>query len=127
MRYASRMSRPLAHPGVASMTIAGILYALSDPVRLAMVRELLRTAKGLNCTETACRLKVAMPKSTLSHHHRILRESGLIVSERHGTELTSRVRTEELESRFPGLLQSVIDAYDKECALAARRGARRAS
>jgi predicted transcriptional regulator len=121
------MSRPLAHPGVASMTIAGILYALSDPIRLAIVRELMRSASGLNCTETAGRLKTAMPKSTCSHHHRILREAGLIVSERHGTELTSRVRTEEIESRFPGLLQSVFTAYDKECASGARRALRRAS
>lgn len=120
------MSRPLAHPAVGSLTLAGILHALSDPVRLAIVRELLRSEGGLNCTEAAARLKMAMPKSTCSHHYRILREAGLIASERRGTELTSRVRGAELERRFPGLLRAILDASQAESAQAgrARRAAR---
>jgi len=119
------MSRPLSHPGLSSVTLAGILHALSDPVRLAIVRELLRCGRGLNCTEAAQRLKLAIPKSTGSHHYRVLREAGLIASERHGTELTSRVRAAELEGRFPGLLDTIIDAYEKE--RPARRAAARRS
>jgi DNA-binding transcriptional ArsR family regulator len=120
------MSRPLQHPGLASLTLAGILYALSDPVRLAIVRELLRCKEGLSCTAATERLNLAIPKSTGSHHYRVLREAGLIVSERHGTELTSRVRTEELESRFPGLLRAVLEAHEREDAAARRGGRRRA-
>ena len=115
------MSRPLAHPDAAAVTLAGLLFALADPVRLAIVRELLRSAAGLNCTETTARLGVSMPKSTCSQHYRILRESGLIASERRGTELVSRVRTQLLEDRFPGLLDSILGAYEKESEKGRRR------
>ncbi len=108
------MSRPLAHPNIEDVTVAGILHALADPVRLAIVSELLKAEAGLNCTQTTCRLDVEMPKSTCSHHYRILREAGLIASERKGVELTSRVRTRELEARFPGLLESILQAHERE-------------
>jgi DNA-binding transcriptional ArsR family regulator len=121
------MSRPLAHPDAAAISLAGLLFALADPVRLAIVRELLKSPAGLNCTQTTARLGVAMPKSTCSQHYRILRESGLIASERRGTELVSRVRTRLLAERFPGLLESVFRAYERECQSASRRRASRAS
>lgn len=121
------MSRPLAHPDQAAVTLAGLLFALADPVRLAIVRELLRSPGGLNCTQTTARLGLAMPKSTCSQHYRILRESGLIASERRGTELVSRVRSQLLGERFPGFLDSVFRAYERECQPAARRRANRAS
>jgi DNA-binding transcriptional ArsR family regulator len=121
------MSRPLAHPDAAAITLAGLLFALADPVRLAIVRELLKSPAGLNCTETTSRLGLAMPKSTCSQHYRILRESGLIASERRGTELVSRMRTQLLAERFPGLLESVLGAYERERRPASRRGASRAS
>lgn len=121
------MTRPLAHPDPSAITLAGLLFALADPVRLGIVRELLRSPDGLNCTETTARLGVAMPKSTCSQHYRILRESGLIASERRGTELVSRVRAQLLKERFPGLLESVFGAYERECQPAARRRGNRAS
>lgn len=120
------MSRPLAHPDAAAVTLAGLLFALADPVRLAIVRELLKSPAGLNCTEATMRLGLSMPKSTCSQHYRILRESGLIVSERRGTELVSRVRAQLLTERFPGLLDSVFAAYERECQPAPRRRASRA-
>jgi DNA-binding transcriptional ArsR family regulator len=120
------MSRPLSHPDAAAITLAGVLFALADPVRLAIVRELLKSPAGLNCTEASSRLGVAMPKSTCSQHYRILRESGLIVSERRGTELVSRVRTQLLAERFPGLLESVFGAYERECQSTPRRRVSRA-
>ncbi|MBI3562874.1 MAG: helix-turn-helix transcriptional regulator [Gammaproteobacteria bacterium] len=116
------MSRPLAHPNIEDVTVAGILHALADPVRLAIVSELLKAESGLNCTQMTDRLEVGMPKSTCSQHYRILRESGLIVSERKGVELTSRVRGRELETRFPGLLQSILKAHEQEMMKTRRRG-----
>lgn len=95
------MARPLTHPHIDDVTVAAVLHALSDPVRLAIVSKLLKSPAGLNCTETTSKLKLAMPKSTCSQHYRILRESGLIVSERRGVDLSSRVRASELEARFP--------------------------
>jgi DNA-binding transcriptional ArsR family regulator len=121
------MSRPLAHPDASAVTLAGLLFALADPVRLAIVRELVKSPAGLNCTEATARLGVPMPKSTCSQHYRILRESGLIASERRGTELVSRVRTQLLAERFPGLLESVFKAYERECQPAPRRRTSRAS
>ena len=121
------MSRPLSHPEATSITLAGLLFALADPVRLAIVRELLRSPAGLNCTEASSRLGFSMPKSTCSQHYRILRESGLIVSERRGTELVSRVRAQLLAERFPGLLESIFGAYERECQSSSRRRASRAS
>ena len=121
------MSRPLAHPEAAAITLAGLLFALADPVRLAIVRELLKSPAGLNCTETTTRLGFSMPKSTCSQHYRILRESGLVASERRGTELVSRVRAQLLAERFPGLLESVLGAYERERQSTLRRRASRAS
>jgi DNA-binding transcriptional ArsR family regulator len=61
-----------------------------------------------------------MPKSTCSQHYRILREAGLIVSERRGVDLSSRVRAAELDGRFPGLLASILKSHKKELGRAAR-------
>jgi DNA-binding transcriptional ArsR family regulator len=115
------MSRPLPHPNIDDVTVAGILHALADPVRLAIVSELLKAEEGMSCTQTTCRLEMPMPKSTCSQHYRILREAGLIVSERKGVELSSRVRMKELETRYPGLLPSILKAYEKEKGKGRRR------
>jgi DNA-binding transcriptional ArsR family regulator len=96
------------------ITVSGILHALADPVRLAIISELMKADGGMNCTETTAKLDLAMPKSTCSQHYRVLRESGIIESERKGVELASRVRSRELESRFPGLLQSILKAYKRD-------------
>jgi DNA-binding transcriptional ArsR family regulator len=120
------MARPLTHPHIDEVTVAGILHALSDPVRLGIVNKLLSNPAGMNCTETTqkLKLKLAMPKSTCSQHYRILREAGLIVSERRGVDLSSRVRAAELEARFPGLLASILKSYTKETTRAARAAQR---
>jgi DNA-binding transcriptional ArsR family regulator len=117
------MARPLTHPNIDDVTVAGILHALSDPMRLGIVSKLLKCPAGLNCTETTQELNLAMPKSTCSQHYRILREAGLIVSVRRGVDLSSRVRAAELEQRFPGLLASILKSHRKELARLAR-GAR---
>ena len=92
----------------------GILHALADPVRLAIVRELLCEKDGINCRDTMSKVKVSMPKSTCSQHFQILREAGLVSSERRGVELINHLRRDDLEGRFPGLLASVLAAYAKD-------------
>ncbi len=91
--------RPLLHPPVEEMTVEGILHALSDPVRVRIFTDLLAAACAQNCTALANLNAVPMPRSTLSQHFKILREAGLIRSERKGVELQSepalgRVRQE---------------------------------
>ena len=96
------------------MTLVGILHALADPVRLAIVRGLLDAKDGVNCRDTMSKVKVTMPKSTCSHHFQILPEAGLVTSERRGVELINHLRRDDLEGRFPGLLASVLAAFTKE-------------
>jgi DNA-binding transcriptional ArsR family regulator len=114
------MSRLLTHPQMRDVTVAAVLHALADPVRLGIVRELLKVRGGMNCTATAQKLKMPMPKSTCSQHYRILRESGLIASERRGVDLICSVRAAELQARFPGLLASILESHRKERASRAK-------
>jgi DNA-binding transcriptional ArsR family regulator len=92
------------HPDRETITLAGVLYALGDPVRLAIVVRL--AADG----EQTCGVAYPhpIPKSTLSHHLRILREAGLIQVRQQGREYYNRLRREDLDARFPGVLASVI-------------------
>jgi DNA-binding transcriptional ArsR family regulator len=114
------MSRLLTHPHISDVTVASILHALSDPVRIRIVGELLKTRDGMNCTEMTVKLAQPMAKSTCSQHYRVLREAGLISSERKGVDLSSRVRDADLETRFPGLLASILESYKKEMVRGAR-------
>jgi DNA-binding transcriptional ArsR family regulator len=114
------MSRLLTHPHISDVTVASILHALSDPVRIGIVSELLKTREGMNCTKMTVKLARPMAKSTCSQHYRILREAGLISSERKGVHLSSRVRDAELQTRFPGLLAAILESHKKEIVQAAR-------
>jgi predicted transcriptional regulator len=96
------------------VTVAGILHALADPVRLGIVQELRTTDSGMNCVETIGKVDISMPKSTCSLHFQILREAGLIRSERKGIELSSQLRLDELNARFPGLIDCILQAHNRE-------------
>ena len=86
-------------PGLKKMPLSFIFYALNDPVRLEIIRMLL-IRKEVSCGE--CRSKVS--KSTMSHHFKVLRESGLIQRREEGTLHYISIRRTEIESRLPGLL-----------------------
>jgi len=104
--------RPLQHPKAEDVTLAGILHALSDPTRLDIVRRLASATCELSCSAAA--QSMDLPKSTLSHHFRILREAGLVYSERKGVQLCGQLRCQEIEARFPGLLSSILSARASE-------------
>lgn len=93
------------HPRPEDFSLPAILYALGDPVRLSIVRTLAREGERC-CTDAAEECDV--PKSTQSHHMRILRESGLIRTRKEGRQYLSLLRREEVEARFPGVLSSVL-------------------
>jgi DNA-binding transcriptional ArsR family regulator len=101
------MPRTLHHPPVDSLELTGVLHALSDPVRLEIVRTLAADG-GCECRCGAFELPVT--KSTRTHHFRVLRESGVIEQRADGTALVNRLRRDELDARFPGLLESVLNA-----------------
>ncbi len=102
---AATAQRDLAHPDTADLVLTEVLFALSDPVRLRIVREL---AEGplleLPCQEVGG----PAPKSTRSHHLKTLREAGVIRNVPHGRERRVSLRREDLEARFPGLLAAVL-------------------
>jgi DNA-binding transcriptional ArsR family regulator len=55
-----------------------------------------------------------IPKSSLSQHFKVLREAGLIRSERQGVEMHNTSRCTEVEGRFPGLVAAIINAHASE-------------
>ena len=106
--------RPLYHPALREITVQGILYALSDPVRMQIFVKLARGECDKNCTAFAHIGNVSLPKSTLSQHFKALREAGLIRSERKGVELLNHTRCAELKGTFGPLIDAIIAAYGKE-------------
>jgi DNA-binding transcriptional ArsR family regulator len=117
--------RPLVHPSVDEMTVEGILYALSDPVRVRIFSGLMASTCAQNCTTLAKLNATPMPKSTLSQHFKILREAGLIRSERRGVELQNSPRWDEYERKFGPMITSIIETYAKELTSDKRKPARK--
>lgn len=95
--------RFLYHPERKNISLAGVLYALGDPVRLEMVRQL--ATKGPLCCAD---FDFAIAKSTMSNHFKILRESGVLMTRKEGTQHINTLRVEDLEALFPGLLDVVL-------------------
>ena len=94
---------PIVPASVEDLNLAAILHALSDPVRLRIVSQL---ADGGERTCGSLDLPVA--KSTCSHHFRVLREAGVVAQRLDGKCRFNRLRMDELEQRFPGLLDAVL-------------------
>lgn len=103
--------RPLLHPSTEDIRLEAILHALSDPVRAAIFADIAGGACSQTCSAFACVGDRVIPKSSLSQHFKILREAGLIRSERHGVELRNTSRCAEVEERFPGLLPAILAAH----------------
>lgn len=92
------------HPGVV-----GVLQALADPMRMAIVR---RLAAGVECPCGALGLPIS--KSTLSHHLHVLRAAGIVVQREEGTRRMTSLDREGLERDFPGLLEAVLAAREPD-------------
>jgi len=98
------------HPSKDEITLAGVLGALSDPMRLRILKILLRKDGSMSCSEAApC---PDMAKSTLSNHFRILREAGLIRTTKKGVENLNTLREDDINARFPGLLKLILKLSD---------------
>jgi DNA-binding transcriptional ArsR family regulator len=101
----------LIHPAADEMKLATVMDALSDPVRVAIVRAL--AAQG----EIACgTLELGVSPATRSHHFRVLREAGITLTRPSGTHRYVSLRRLELDERFPGLLDAVLAAAEREAA-----------
>jgi DNA-binding transcriptional ArsR family regulator len=122
--------RPLHHPSLEDITVEGILYALSDPVRVAIYVDIVAQECSQNCSMFLNISDKAIPKSTLSQHFRVLREAGLIRGERRGVEMYNTSRCAEIEERFPGLIRAIVNAHtiqSKDEARAKKLAAKRPS
>jgi DNA-binding transcriptional ArsR family regulator len=95
--------RPFYHPQSEDISLVGVFYALGDPVRLQIVQRLAEVGE-LTCSDLDC----AVAKSTMSHHFKILRESGLVFTRKEGTQHINTLRVDDLDRLYPGLLAVVL-------------------
>lgn len=97
-------ARLLDHPEPEEIRLEAVLHALSDPIRLKIVGDL-----ALGHDDMACiAFKLPVSKSTSTHHFRVLREAGVIRQHYRGTSRISKLRNDDLQARFPGLLDAVL-------------------
>lgn len=104
----SQSRRPvLVHPEPDELDLLDILHALADPTRMTIVQTL------RDAPERACgTFPVDVAPSTLTHHFRVLREAGVIRQREDGNRRWTALRDRDLEGRFPGLLDTIMTAYE---------------
>jgi DNA-binding transcriptional ArsR family regulator len=101
--------RTLPHPRTNEIELASVMSALSDPMRVTIVRAL---AEG---GEMACgSLPLPVSPATRSHHFRVLREAGLTNTRPDGTHRYVSLRRDGVDERFPGLLDAVLAAAARD-------------
>lgn len=98
------------HPPLKSVPLHDIMQALSDPCRLKIVRQLIESEEEFTCGE----FDVDVCKATRSHHMQVLREAGLVRMRSDGNKCMTSLRAEEVEKRFPGLLNLVATRASKK-------------
>ncbi|WP_420824071.1 ArsR/SmtB family transcription factor [Telmatospirillum siberiense] len=100
--------RAFKHPPIEEVALADALHALSDPVRLDIVSKL-----AMDGEASCAALDGGRPKSSVSHHFRVLREAGLVRTRNEGVVHMNALRREEFDRRFPGLLNAVLAAVNR--------------
>ena len=105
----------IVHPACGDLELGAVLHALSDPVRLRIVADLAQGEGECTCGS----FELPVTKSTCTHHFKVLREAGVIRQRQQGTTRLNRLRRIDLETRFPGLLETVLRAADEADAAAA--------
>ena len=96
----------ITQPARSEIELAAVLHALSDPVRLRIVAALAIAGEEPSCGS----FDLPVTKSTCTHHFKVLREAGVIQQRQRGTARLNALRREDLDARFPGLLDSVLRA-----------------
>ena len=98
----------LTHPDREEIELGEVLHALSDPVR----RQIVSALAGAEGEPSCGSIDVPVTKSTCTHHFKVLREAGVIRQRQEGTARLNSVRGDDLEARFPGLLDTILRAED---------------
>jgi len=96
-------------PAAQDFQLPRVLAALADPHRLATVRYVARNGESW-CSQVIEEAGLSMSKSTFSHHLRILREAGILTKRIQGARGYTCLRKADLDGRFPGLIDSVVNA-----------------
>ncbi len=112
--YLNFVMRPLVHPSSDDLRPEAILHALSDPERASIFAEIAGAECVQRCSVLASAGDRVIPKSSLSQHFKVLRDAGLIRSERQGVEMRNYSRCQEVDQRFPGLIKAILTAYQLE-------------
>jgi DNA-binding transcriptional ArsR family regulator len=99
------LPEPLAEPAVEELRLETVLGALSDPLRLTIVRKLLLESEQFD--HPCGWFGLDRPKSSLTHHFKALRTAGVTRQRQYGLERRSHVRVDDLNARFPGLLDLI--------------------
>jgi len=99
----------IAHPQRTEIELGAVLHALSDPVRLRIVAALATGDGELTCGS----FDVPVTKSTCTHHFKVLREAGVIHQRQVGTARLNTLRRDDLDARFPGLVEAILVAGDR--------------
>lgn len=102
--------RKIQHPNIDQVELTDIMYALADPTRLEIVALLANAGRQMTCGE----INLNRPKSSMSHHFKILRAAGLVETLIEGTEHMNSLRVKEIEQKYPGVLNAVIKAIAKD-------------
>jgi DNA-binding transcriptional ArsR family regulator len=96
----------IPHPERDEIELAAVLHALSDPLRLQIVAALAEEGEGQ--PRTCGSFSLPVTKSTCTHHFKVLREAGIIRQHQVGTARLNHLRRDDLEARFPGLLETIL-------------------
>jgi len=108
--------KPLQHPDPGQIALSDVLEALSDPIRRGIVQ---RLSQDGECSCSTFRAYAS--KTNLSYHLARLRTAGLVRVRPEGTCRMLSLRSDDVEARFPGLLQAVLASAGGEATRAARR------
>ncbi|TVL93283.1 helix-turn-helix transcriptional regulator [Streptomyces sp. SAJ15] len=109
-RATAPTGRTLDHPARDEIRLEEVLHALSDPMRLQIVRTLAAEPEELSCSL----FELPVSKSTTTHHFRVLRESGVINQIYRGTAKMNALRRADLDELFPGLIESVLLGAERQ-------------
>ncbi|MEV8631317.1 helix-turn-helix domain-containing protein [Streptosporangium sp. NPDC051023] len=99
--------REVSQPAAEAIRLVDVLRALADPVRLELIQRLDRTGED-SCNAIGGEIDVH--QTTLSHHYRVLREAGVTWTTVQGRSRLVRLRRDDLDTLFPGLLDCVLTA-----------------
>ena len=99
--------RQLPQPSTGDLDLIRVLSAIADPIRLELIRSLAGVREPLSCAID--KFDVEITAATASHHWKVLRDAGVTTTYVSGRNRLVELRRDDLEERFPGLLDAIIN------------------